>query len=84
MPLGLPVYVSGVSRDGLADELGSAGIALTIHWEELLTDSRLNNNQIAVNMASKILTLVIDQRTSHKQIDTMVQKTMDCLNNKTQ
>lgn len=73
MPLGLPVYVQGVSRDQLFDELGNAGIGLTIHWEELLHDPRLNGNKVAVDMASKILTLVIDQRTSHKQIDYMVQ-----------
>ena len=69
MPLGLPVYTSGVSRDCLIDALGNAGIGLTIHWDELLSDSRLNGNQVAVNMASNILTLVIDQRTSHKQMD---------------
>jgi hypothetical protein len=69
MPLGLPVYVSGVSRDWLMDELGNAGIGLTIHWDDLLSDSRLNGNQIAVSMAGSILTLVIDQRTSHKQMD---------------
>jgi dTDP-4-amino-4,6-dideoxygalactose transaminase len=73
MPLGLPVYVSEVSRDWLFDQLGSAGIGLTIHWDELLRDSRLNKNAVAVDMASRILTLVIDQRTSHKQMDYMVQ-----------
>ena len=72
MPLGLPVYVSGVSRDRLFDELGGAGIGLIIHWEELLRDPRLNGNATAVKMANKILTLVIDQRTSRKQIDYMV------------
>ena len=32
MPLGLPVYISDISRDWLFDELGKAGIGLTIHW----------------------------------------------------
>lgn len=73
MPLGLPVYVADVSRDWLFDQLGNAGIGLTIHWDELLRDSRLNGNAVAVDMASRILTLVIDQRTSHKQMDYMVQ-----------
>jgi hypothetical protein len=79
MPLGLPVYVSGVSRDGLADALGNVGIGLTIHWQELLTDTRLNGNRVAFDMASKILTLVIDQRTSHKQLDYQAQQLMDCI-----
>jgi len=79
MPLGLPEYVSGVPRDWLFDELGKAGIGLTIHWEELISDSRLNGNPVAVDMASKILTLVIDQRTSHKQLDFMVQRLTEIL-----
>ena len=59
----------GVPRDWLLDELGKAGIGLTVHWEEILSDPRLNGNPVAVDMASRILTLVIDQRTSHKQLD---------------
>ena len=77
MPLGLPVYVSEVSRDWLFDQLGSAGIGLTIHWDGLIKDPRLNGNAIAVEMASKILTLVIDQRTNHNQMDYMVQILFD-------
>ncbi len=79
MPLGLPVYVSGVSRDWLINELGNAGIGLTIHWDELVSDPRLNGNRTAVNMVSKILTLVIDQRTSHKQMDYLVQNLFDSI-----
>lgn len=79
MPLGLPVYVTGVPRDWLFNELGNAGIGLTIHWEGLLRDPRLNGNQIAVEMAGRILTLVIDQRTSHKQMDYLVQNLIDCI-----
>ena len=73
MPLGLPVYVKGVSRDWLFDELGNSGIGLTIHWDELSGDSRLNGNQVAVDMAGRILTLPIDQRTSHRQMDYLVE-----------
>lgn len=72
-PLGLPVYVNGISRDWLFDELGNSGIGLTIHWDELLRDPRLNHNPVAVDMASRILTLPIDQRTSYKQMDYLVQ-----------
>ncbi len=80
MPLGLPVYVSGVPRDRLFNELGNAGIGLTIHWEEILRDPRLNGNRVALDMASRILTLVIDQRTSHKQMDFMVQNLIGFIN----
>lgn len=73
MPMGLPVYVSGDSRDRLFDTLGNVGIGLTIHWDGLLRDPRLNGNAVAVDMASRMLTLVIDQRTSRKQMDYMVQ-----------
>jgi dTDP-4-amino-4,6-dideoxygalactose transaminase len=72
MPLGLPVYVSGILRDWLLDELGNAGIGLTVHWDELLRDPHLNQNVVAVEMAQRILTLTIDQQTSHKQMDYMV------------
>ena len=68
---------------GLFDELGNAGIGLTIHWDGLLSDPRLNGNRVAVDMASRILTLVIDQRTSHKQMDYMVQKLIGFIKNAT-
>ena len=77
MPLGLPIYVLGLSRDWLLDELGETGIGLTVHWNGLLSDPRLNGNPVSVEMASRILTLVIDQRTSHKQMDYLVQILMD-------
>lgn len=79
MPLGLPVYVSGVSRDWLFDALGKAGIGLTIHWDGLLRDPRLNGNPVAVGMAGRILTLVVDQRTSHKQMDYLVHTILRCI-----
>jgi dTDP-4-amino-4,6-dideoxygalactose transaminase len=81
MPLGLPVYVEGISRDWLLDELGAAGIGLNVHWHELLSDPRLNGNAMAVEMAGKILTLAIDQRTSRTQMDYMVEILMDCIRN---
>jgi len=73
MPLGFPVYVQDLDRDGLFDALGEAGIGTTIHWDAILSDLRLNGNQAAVDMASRILTLPIDQRTSHDQLDYMVE-----------
>jgi dTDP-4-amino-4,6-dideoxygalactose transaminase len=77
MPLGLPVYVSENSRDQLNDYLGENGIGLTIHWEDLVTDSRLNNNPLAVEMAGNILTLTIDQYTSQKQLKFLARKLTD-------
>lgn len=77
MSLGLPVYVSDNSRDQLNEYLGENGIGLTIHWEDLVTDSRLNNNPLAVEMASNILTLTIDQYTSQKQLEFLARKLTD-------
>jgi dTDP-4-amino-4,6-dideoxygalactose transaminase len=78
-PLGLPVYVSGVKRDWLWDRLGEAGIGLTIHWDGILRDPRLNGNPTAVEMASRTLTLAIDQRTSRNQIDYMLEVIKRCI-----
>ncbi len=74
MPMGLPVYVPRELRDGLFDALGEAGIGLTIHWDAIPGDPRLNGDVQAVDMASRMLTLVIDQRTSLRQMDYMAQK----------
>lgn len=69
MPLGLPVYFNGVSRDRIYEDLGSAGIGLLIHWHELMDHSRTCANPRTAAMVGKILTLTIDHRTSHKQMD---------------
>ena len=82
MPLGLPVYVLGLSRDWLLDKLGNSGIGLTVHWNSLLRDPRLNGNPVSVDMASRILTLVIDQRISCKQMDFLVQNLLEHIEEK--
>jgi hypothetical protein len=69
MPLGLPVYLNGVSRDIVYEYLGENGIGLFIHWEELRHDARTKGNPKAVGMAGKMMTLTTDQRTSHEQMD---------------
>jgi dTDP-4-amino-4,6-dideoxygalactose transaminase len=69
MPMGLPVYFSGGVRDRVYAELGKAGIGLTIHWEDIRSDRRTNQNKLAVEMAGRMLTLVIDQRIRRKQLD---------------
>lgn len=77
MPLGLPIYVSKGLRDQLNDFLGENGIGLTIHWEDLVSDPRLNGNALAVEMTRNILTLSIDQYTSQKQLEFLSQKLSD-------
>ncbi len=72
MPFGLPVYFplgAGKARDRVYAELGKAGIGLTIHWEDICSDPRTNHNPLAVDMAGRMLTLAIDQRIRHKQLD---------------
>jgi hypothetical protein len=69
MPLGLPVYFSGALRDRVYDELGNAEIGLAIHWDEIKENPLTRNNPLAVDMASRILTLAIDQRTTRPQMD---------------
>ena len=74
MPMGLPVYIRGVSRDRVNEELGKASIGLVIHWEELLHNPRTAAHKEAVEMASSMLTLVCDQRTSRAQLDYLVRE----------
>jgi len=69
MPCGLPVYFSGVARDRVNQELGQAQIGLTVHWEEILRHPWTKEQPLAVDMASKMLTLAIDQRMGRAQLD---------------
>ena len=79
-PLSLPVYVNIPSRDQLGDALGDAGIGLTIHWEGLVRDPRVSGNTAVVDMASRMLSLVIDQRFSHKHMDYQAQTLTEWVN----
>ncbi len=74
MPLGLPVYVKPAIRDNVLDALGESGIGLLVHWEEICQYPQTCNNHQAVAMAQRMLTLTIDQRTSHKQLEYLAQK----------
>lgn len=74
LPMGLPVYIHSVPRDKLFDELGEAGIGLTIHWEGIRHDPRLNRDPVAAEMADRMLTLVIDQRTTCRQLDYLIER----------
>jgi hypothetical protein len=74
MPMGLPVYVQGGMRDRVYQEMGNASIGLVIHWEELLHDPRTNENSAVVDMASRMLTINCDQRSSEKQLEYMIDK----------
>ncbi len=77
MPMGLPIYVNGVSRDAIYEHLGENGIGLFIHWEELRHDARTNGNALAVSMAARMLTLTIDQRTSRAQMEYLAETLAD-------
>jgi dTDP-4-amino-4,6-dideoxygalactose transaminase len=72
LPLGLPVYFKGVERDAINAALGAVSISLTIHWDEILTHPLTRSNHQAVEMAQRMLTLTIDQRTSRQQLDYLV------------
>ncbi|MEA4811384.1 MAG: hypothetical protein VB108_02290 [Anaerolineaceae bacterium] len=74
MPLGLPVYVNGIPRDELNDYLGENSIGLTIHWDDILTHPVLMHNTQVHSMASKILTLPVDQYTEPRQLNYLVEK----------
>lgn len=72
MPMGLPVYVSGMSRDRLLELLAEESISLTVHWDALLSDPRTQGNAKILSMSSRILTLPVDQYTSKSQLDYLV------------
>lgn len=78
-PMGLPVYCIGTDRDRVYEALGKAGIGLTIHWDEIRDDPRTNRNQLAVDMAGKMLTLAIDQRMSRKKMDYLAMQLIHAL-----
>ena len=69
MPLGMPVYLDGVSRDWVNEELSNHQIGLTIHWEEILDNPHTNRDPLSVNMARRMLTLPVDQRFDHRHMD---------------
>lgn len=69
MPMGLPVYLEGVSRDLVNEALSEASISLSIHWDDLLHDPRTNQDPLVVKMAGSVLTLAIDQYTSRSQLE---------------
>jgi len=71
-PLGMPVDVEGVSRDGLYEYVGEHSIGLFIHWQEILGDARFKTVPEIYDVAGRMLTLTCDQRTSSKQLDYLV------------
>ncbi|HCS39493.1 MAG TPA: hypothetical protein DIW44_07910 [Anaerolineaceae bacterium] len=72
MPMGLPVYISGISRDLLTAQLAEESISLTVHWDALLSDPRTKSNPKVTSIAEKILTLPVDQYTNKSQLDYLV------------
>ena len=72
MPMGMPVYISGMPRDSLLELLAEVSISLTVHWDDLLSDPRTQTSPKVHAMAERILTLPVDQYTSKSQLDYMV------------
>lgn len=72
MPMGMPVTLTGVDRDTVNEALGKARIGLSIHWDELAHHPRTRENHAALALVGRMLTLPVDQRTSHKQLDYLV------------
>ncbi|MBA4385137.1 MAG: hypothetical protein C0410_10415 [Anaerolinea sp.] len=72
MPLGLPIYISGFSRDRLIDLLAEESISLSVHWDALLSDPRTQGDPRVSKMAKNILTLPVDQYTSKSQLNFLV------------
>jgi len=70
MPLGLPVYIEEIPRDHVFDALGGGRHrSVPFDWDALLRDPRLNSDPVVVEMASRMLTLCIDQRVTRKQLE---------------
>ncbi len=72
MPMGLPVYCYGYSRDLILDRLSEESISLTVHWEDLLTHPKTKMDPLVGKMAGNMITLPIDQYTSQSQMDYLV------------
>ncbi len=72
MPLGLPIYLDGVSRDLVNESLSEASISLSVHWDDLQNDPRTNHDPLVTQMAGSMLTLVVDQYTSRSQLEYLV------------
>lgn len=70
VPLGMPVYMDSKNRNLLRQKLIKEGIFLPVHWN--LTNENRIKSQKAKEMASKIVTLVIDQRYDAKDMDLML------------
>ena len=80
MPLGLPIYFTNASRDVVNDILGDHQIGLTIHWEHMHKNPITPVQQLAMEMADRILTLTIDQYTNHTQLDYLLEQLQKALN----
>ena len=80
IPIGLPIYLKKGKRDELRDFLKRQDIFAPIHWN-LQNDIRLSKNFVAIEMSKEILTLVIDQRYSKGDMDSIYKFISIYLNN---
>ena len=74
MPMGLPVYFTGASRDSVNAFLGDRQIGLTIHWEHMHENPMTPAQKMVMAMSDRILTLTIDQYTHRTQLDYLVEQ----------
>jgi hypothetical protein len=79
MPMGLPVYFNGISREVVNVALGDASIGLTIHWENMHKSPLTQVQQLAMQMSERILTLNIDQYTTRAQLDYLAEKLFEAV-----
>jgi hypothetical protein len=74
MPLGLPIFFNGISRDMVNAYLGDHQIGLTIHWEHMHENPITSPQKMAMEKADRILTLTIDQYTHRTHLDYLVEQ----------
>jgi len=80
IPMGLPIFFNGISRDRVNAFLGDHQIGLTIHWEKMHQGPLTSAQKEAIEMSDRILTLTIDQYTNHTLLDYLLVQLHKALN----
>lgn len=80
MPIGLPVYITKVSRNKVNNYLGDQQIGLTVHWENMHENPVTPAQKRAMEISDHILTLTVDQYTNHTQLDYLVENLKEAIN----
>lgn len=77
VPLGFPVYVEAERRDLLRNQLKNENIFLPVHWN--LRDEKRIDSVRAKEISDKILTIVVDQRYTKKDMNFLAEKILGLL-----